>query len=102
MAGVHLWGNSLDTTAVSYQSSTISAIDGWRSPVLVWQGDDDRNVQFSQTVGLVSLLRAHHVPFELIVVPDDTHETLIHARWLYLFHRMDDFLQRNLVNRGAR
>ena len=56
MAGVHLWGNSLDTADVSYKSSAISAIDTWKSPVLLWQGDDDRNVEFSQTIGLVDLL----------------------------------------------
>jgi dipeptidyl aminopeptidase/acylaminoacyl peptidase len=99
MAGVHLWGNSLDTASVSYKSSAISAIDKWKSPVLVWQGDDDRNVDFSQTIGLVQLLRAHGIPFELIVFPDDTHETLIHKRWLYTFDRMQDFFQRNLWNR---
>jgi dipeptidyl aminopeptidase/acylaminoacyl peptidase len=102
MAGVHLWGNSLDTSTVSYKASAISAIDKWRSPVLVWQGDDDRNVAFSQTIGLVQLLRAHNVPHELIVIPDDTHETLIHQRWLTTFDRMQDFLQRNLWNRSSR
>jgi dipeptidyl aminopeptidase/acylaminoacyl peptidase len=101
MAGVHLWGNSLDTSSVSYKSSSISAIDKWKSPVLVWQGDDDRNVDFSQTIGLVQLLRAHHVPHELIVFPDDTHETLIHKRWLYTFDRMQDFFQRKLLNRAS-
>lgn len=99
MAGVHLWGSSLEPNDVSYQSSAISAIDQWKSPVLVWQGDDDRNVQFSQSTGLVQLLRAHQVPFELIVIPDDTHETLIHRRWLYTFDRIQDFLGRNLWNR---
>jgi dipeptidyl aminopeptidase/acylaminoacyl peptidase len=101
MAGVHLWGNSLDTADVSYKSSTISAIDGWKSPVLVWQGDDDRNVEFSQTIGLVDLLRAHKVEYELIVMPDDTHETLIHKRWLYTFNRMDDFLKRKIWEKGS-
>jgi dipeptidyl aminopeptidase/acylaminoacyl peptidase len=94
MAGVHLWGNSLDPADVSYQSSAISAIDQWKSPVLLWQGDDDRNVEFSQTIGLVQLLRAHDVYFELMVMPDDTHETLIHKRWLYTFGRMQTFLHR--------
>ncbi|MFI5257109.1 MAG: prolyl oligopeptidase family serine peptidase [Gemmatimonadales bacterium] len=94
MAGVHLRGTTLDTADVSYQSSAISAIDTWKSPVLLWQGDDDRNVAFSQTIGLVDLLRAHNVYHELIVVPDDTHETLIHKRWLYLFGRMQTFLTR--------
>ena len=77
MAGVHLWGSSLDSNDVSYKASAISAIDGWKSPVLIWHNDDDRNVDFSQTIGLVDLLRARNVYFELIVNPDDTHETLL-------------------------
>ncbi|HYM24574.1 MAG TPA: prolyl oligopeptidase family serine peptidase [Vicinamibacterales bacterium] len=96
MAGVHLWGSTLDPEDVSYQSSTISAIDTWKSPVLLVHGDDDRNVQFSQTTGLVQLLRAHHVPFELIVYPDDTHEPLLHKRYLYSFNRASEFLGRYL------
>jgi dipeptidyl aminopeptidase/acylaminoacyl peptidase len=44
MAGVHLWGSSLNPEDMSYQSSAISAVDGWKSPVLIWHGDDDRNV----------------------------------------------------------
>jgi dipeptidyl aminopeptidase/acylaminoacyl peptidase len=92
MAGVHLWGSSLEPGNVSYESSTIGAIDGWKSPVLLVHGDDDRNVQFSQTTGLVQLLRAHNVYYELIVYPDDTHETLLHKRWLYTFGRMQTFL----------
>jgi dipeptidyl aminopeptidase/acylaminoacyl peptidase len=101
MAGVHLWGNSLDTADVSFKSSTISAIDSWKSPVLIWQNDDDRNVEFSQTIGLVDLLRARNVYYELIVNPDDTHETLIHSRWLYVFGRMDTFFRRFLRNEAA-
>ncbi len=101
MAGVHLWGSSLDSSNISYQSSAIAAINSWRSPVLIWQGDDDRNVQFSQTIGLVDLLRSHNVPYELIVIPDDTHETLLHRRWLYTFARIQDFLKRNLWNKNV-
>jgi len=56
IAGVHLWGNSIDPESVSYQSSAISEIENWTSPVLLIHGDDDRNVAFSQTVGLVQLL----------------------------------------------
>jgi dipeptidyl aminopeptidase/acylaminoacyl peptidase len=102
MAGVHLWGSSLDPRDVSYESSTIGAIDGWKSPVLLVHGDDDRNVQFSQTTGLVQLLRAHHVPYELIVYPDDTHEPLLHRRYLNSFNRMEEFLGRYLKGTGAK
>jgi len=96
MAGVHLWGSSIDPNAVSYQSSVIGAIDGWKSPVLLVHGDDDRNVAFQQTTGLVQLLRARDVEYELIVFPDDVHDSLVHSRWIYTFDRMDQFLQKHL------
>jgi dipeptidyl-peptidase-4 len=93
-AGVHLYGSSLDPEATSFKSSAISEIDKWTSPVLIIQGDDDRNVNFAQTVGLVQLLRARDVYFELIVQPDDVHDSLIHGRWLEWLGRMDGFLEK--------
>jgi dipeptidyl-peptidase 4 len=99
MAGVHLWGSSLDPDALSFQSSPISAIEGWTSPVLIWHGDDDRNVQFSQTTGLVQLLRARDVHYELIIYPDDTHATMLYRRWLHTWNAVEDFLRRFLRDR---
>jgi dipeptidyl-peptidase-4 len=96
LAGVHLWGSSLDPAATSYQSSAIAEIGKWKSPVLLVHGDDDRNVSFQQTTGLVQLLRAHNVDYELIVFPDDVHDSLIHKRWIYTFERMDQFLNKHL------
>ena len=101
LAGVHLWGSSLDPESVSYKSSTIGAIDGWKSPVLLIQGDDDRNVAFQQMTGLVQLLRARDVYYELIVFPDDVHESLLHSRWLYTLGRMETFLHKFLWEKGA-
>jgi dipeptidyl aminopeptidase/acylaminoacyl peptidase len=96
IAGVHLWGNTIDPDAVSFKASSISEIENWKSPVLLVHGDDDRNVAFSQTVGLVQLLRAHDVPFELIVYPDDVHDSLLHGNWLITLHATDDFFERHL------
>lgn len=97
LAGVHLWGSSLDPEDVSYQSSVIAAVDKWKSPVLLIQGDDDRNVAFQQMTGLIQLLRARDVYYELMVFPDDTHETLLHRRWLEAFGKMDQFLKKFLT-----
>ena len=96
LAGVHLYGNNLDPENLAYKSSAISEIANWKSPVLLIHGDDDRNVNFAQTVGLVSLLRAHNVPYELFVMPDDTHETLLYKRWVPLWERMEVFLNKHL------
>jgi dipeptidyl-peptidase 4 len=99
MAGVHLYGNVVDTAALSFRSSAVGAIDGWKSPVLLVHGDDDRNVDFAQTVGLVQLLRARNVYHEMIIVPDDLHESMIHANWIDTFDRMGVFLKRFVWNR---
>jgi dipeptidyl-peptidase-4 len=93
LAGVHVRGQ-LDPSNLAYRSSAISEIDKWKSPVLLVHGDDDRNVNFAQTVGLVQLLRARNVYHELIIFPDDIHETLLHSRWMYTFDRMEAFLEK--------
>ena len=99
IAGVHMWGDPADTAAVTYKSSSAPLVANWRSPVLLVHGDDDRNVAFSQTVGLVQLLRAHDVPFELIVFPDEVHDFLIHERWMLTFNAADDFFDRTLIRK---
>jgi len=96
LAGVHLWGSSIDPDSESFRSSAIGAIDQWKSPVLLVHGDDDRNVAFAQTIGLVQLLRAHEVYHELIVFPDDVHDSLLYSRWIHTFERMEAFLSRFL------
>ena len=101
IAGVHLWGNSIDPETVSYQSSSVAEVENWTSPVLLIHGDDDRNVAFSQTVGLVQLLRAQGVPHELIVFPDDVHDFLLHERWLITFDATDDFFDRYMGGDGV-
>lgn len=94
LAGVHLYGNVIDSTNLAFKSSAIGAIDGWKSPVFLVQGDDDRNVDFAQMVGLVQLLRARGIYHELLVIPDDLHESMIHKNWIETFDKMGAFLHR--------
>lgn len=100
-AGVHLYGSASDTTSLAFRSSSVGAINGWKSPVFLVHGDDDRNVEFSQTVGLVSLLRAKGVYYDLTVIPDDVHESLLHSRWIDIFGRSSDFLNRFVWEKQA-
>ncbi|MFC1659838.1 prolyl oligopeptidase family serine peptidase [Gemmatimonadota bacterium] len=99
IAGVHLWGSSLDPEEVSFQSSSVAEVENWTSPVLLIHGDDDRNVAFSQTVGLVQALRANDVYFELIVFPDEVHDFLIFDKWLQTWAATDDFFDRFIWNK---
>jgi dipeptidyl aminopeptidase/acylaminoacyl peptidase len=64
---------------IAWNSSPVSAVGTWRSPVLMIHGDDDRNVRFAQTVDLVQRLRAQRVELEEVVIVDDTHHFMRHA-----------------------
>ena len=67
---------------VAWQSSPVSSISIWKSPVLLIQGDDDRNVRFHQTVDLARRLSAAGIPYEEMVIPDEIHGFLRYASWV--------------------
>jgi dipeptidyl aminopeptidase/acylaminoacyl peptidase len=75
-------GDRDEAMKVAWESSPDSALDGWKSPVLLIQGDDDRNVQFQQTIDLARRLEARHLPFEELVIPNEIHGFLRHDSWL--------------------
>ncbi|NNM07430.1 MAG: prolyl oligopeptidase family serine peptidase [Gemmatimonadetes bacterium] len=99
IAGVHQYGNTLDPSDTAYASSSVSEVDNWTSPVLLVHGDDDRNVAFSQTVGLVQALRANDVHYELIVFPDEVHDFLVFDKWLLTWDATEDFFRRFLLEK---
>jgi dipeptidyl aminopeptidase/acylaminoacyl peptidase len=112
--GVHDWSaflpqwtatakNAPDLEAakkLAFESSPEASVATWRSPVLLIQGDDDRNVPVSQTVDLVQRLRAQKVPFEQIVFPDEIHDFLLWRNWVAAYHATAEFFDRNLQAKG--
>ncbi len=81
---------------LALESSPMAYVKTWRSPVLLVHGDDDRNVEFRQTVQLVEALRGQGVEFEQLIFPDEVHAFLTYARWLEAFRAAADFLDRKL------
>ncbi|MGA2431541.1 MAG: prolyl oligopeptidase family serine peptidase [Candidatus Acidiferrum sp.] len=104
--GVHDWptdnwdGKNIppELTKLAHESSPVSAVDTWKSPVLFIHGDDDRNVYFAQTVDLVARLRARGVTVEQLIFPDEIHDFLLHRDWLAGYHAESDFFDRYLKN----
>jgi dipeptidyl aminopeptidase/acylaminoacyl peptidase len=111
--GVHDWSRLMDDVAgkvvtryekgdrdeamrVAWASSPDAAIDGWKSPVLLIQGDDDRNVPFQQTVDIARRLEAHGIPFEELVIPNEIHGFLRHVSWVRADEATVNFLSRYL------
>jgi dipeptidyl aminopeptidase/acylaminoacyl peptidase len=81
---------------IAWESSPVSSVPTWRSPVLLIHADDDRNVNFSQTVDLRQRLRAQGVEVEEIVIPDDTHHFLRNANQARVNAAIADYLERKL------
>jgi dipeptidyl aminopeptidase/acylaminoacyl peptidase len=108
MHGVHDWNTEIPTFASGYrptdrtdfarlawESSPLSSISTWRSPVLLIQGDDDRNVPFAETVDLAEALRKQGVEFEQLVFPDEIHDFLLHRTWLAAYHATIEFFDKH-------
>jgi dipeptidyl aminopeptidase/acylaminoacyl peptidase len=101
--GVHDWptdnwdGKNItpELNKLAHDSSPVTAVDTWTSPVLFIHGDDDRNVIFTQTVDLVARLRAKNVELEQLIFPDEIHEFLLHKNWLAAYHAAGDFFDRH-------
>jgi len=100
-AGVQLRSTSLDPENLAYQSSPAYNIDKWTSPTLFIHGDDDRNVEFSQTIGLVNALRAKGTPHKVFVMPDETHYMMRFATRAKAFHVVDDWFESMMIRKSA-
>ncbi len=80
----------------AWESSPVSSVSTWRSPVLLIHADDDRNVRFSQTVDLLQRLRAHRVDVEEITIVDDTHHFMRHENQKRVNAAIAEYLERKL------
>ncbi|HEX8064490.1 MAG TPA: alpha/beta fold hydrolase [Allosphingosinicella sp.] len=84
---------------MQWDSSPLGAIGRWRSPVLLIHGDDDRNVEFSQSLLLARELAARRIPYRELVFPNERHSFLVHEHWLASFRAADSFLEETLKER---
>jgi dipeptidyl aminopeptidase/acylaminoacyl peptidase len=85
----------------AWESSPDASIATWKSPVLLIQGDDDRNVHFHQTVDLVQRLHKAGVPYEEIVFPNEIHGFLRWQDWLRADEATAAFLAEKLQRPGS-
>ena len=105
-AGVYDWSSMLAqlggaiidpaAKAKAVASSPVATVDRWKSPVLIVQADDDRNVPFQQSIELMEDLRARGVPHETLLIPNEVHDLTRRASWMTLFTATDEYLSRYL------
>jgi len=103
--GVHNWNEVIKNFAPSFdtekhaaiakkamESSPMHFMDGWKSPVLLIHGDDDRNVPFGETVSIAEQLRKRNIPFEQLILPDEVHSFLLHKNWVKTYEASYRFI----------
>ena len=105
--GVHNWNTEIPTFAPWYdyakypaiakkafESSPEYYVKGWKNPVLMIHGDDDRNVPFSETVNIAETLRRQGVHVEQLVLPDEVHSFLLYKNWVKAYTATFEFVNR--------
>jgi len=89
MAGVHTSGD-----AAGVPHSVMPYLDYWKAPILLAQGDDDRNVVFTEGIKLTrELLKRPNVNLVQRVFPNETHDIyLTFENMVTIYQEGADFL----------
>ncbi len=90
------WGITEELMQMAYDSSPISELQFWSSPVLIVHGDDDRNVMFGQSIDLKNKLDELGVYNEILIFPDEVHGFLRYESWLRTYEAATNFFDRFL------
>jgi dipeptidyl aminopeptidase/acylaminoacyl peptidase len=109
-AGLYNWSTFLSSVGEPIEgaeanqravdSSPIATIEKWRSPVLVVQADDDRNVPSQQATELIEGLRSHNIEHDEIVIPNEIHDLARYSSWMRLFNAADAYFEKHLEMSG--
>jgi len=105
--GVHNWNTEIPTFAnwydyskypviakKAFESSPEYFVKGWKNPVLMIHGDDDRNVPFSESVNMAEMLRKQGVHVEQLILPDEVHSFLLYGNWVKAYNATFEFVDR--------
>jgi dipeptidyl aminopeptidase/acylaminoacyl peptidase len=83
---------------IAWESSPMSDLATWTSPVLFIHSDDDRNVNVSQTADLIRRFEELKKPYESILIPGDTHHWMKWENMVRVDQATADFLKKHLMD----
>jgi dipeptidyl aminopeptidase/acylaminoacyl peptidase len=84
---------------VAWESSPVSSVPTWKSPVLIIHADDDRNVRVSESTDLVQRLQEKGVPMETMMIVDDTHHWMKWSNAVKVGNATANFFQRQFMKK---
>ena len=83
-----------EAVKTAWKSSPLSSMSTWTSPVLIIHADDDRNVGFNQSINLINRLEKKGVPYETLMIVDDTHHWMSYGNSVKVYNAVADFFVR--------
>ena len=89
-------GDASTNEALNRRISPYYHVDKIRVPVLIMHGAHDPRVKQSQAENMVAALRAHHVPVEYVLYPDEGHGIGQTKNLVDFFSRAERFLDLNM------
>jgi dipeptidyl aminopeptidase/acylaminoacyl peptidase len=83
----------------AWLSSPVAYMKTWKSPVLIIHADDDRNVRFNQSTDLIARLEKQGVPYETLMIVDDTHHWMDWNNSVKVYDAVADYFIRRLKSK---
>ena len=83
---------------IAWESSPFAYLDSWKSPVLFIHGDDDRNVNVSHTTNLIRRFEEKKMPYQYLMIPDETHHWMKFSNMVKVNMATADFLEEHLMD----
>lgn len=80
----------------AWLSSPLAYLETWTSPVLFIHGDEDRNVNVSHTTDIIRRFDERKMPYEYLMIPDDTHHWMKFENLVKVNAATVEFLQKHL------
>jgi dipeptidyl aminopeptidase/acylaminoacyl peptidase len=110
-AGLYNWATFLSSVGIplpdaaatqrAVESSPIATVGEWRSPVLVVQADDDRDVPSQQSSELIEALRSRRIEHDELILPNEIHDLARYASWMQFFQATDRYFDEHLAKRAT-
>lgn len=83
--------------AQAFSALPVSAIDRWKSPILLFAGDQDMNVDMLETVDLARKLADRGVLARVVIVPGEAHRLIRYTSWARLWREQQRFFDQALA-----
>lgn len=82
----------------AWTSSPVAYVNTWKSPVLIIHADDDRNVRFNQSTDLINRLEKKGVPYETMMIVDDSHHWMKWENAVKVHQAVADYFKKKFMN----